>query len=80
MPWGVLNDLMPYEISWLLEQHMEDKKDHFETLAYSFRAGYVSAKSGKPLRLFEDKKQQKDTNLTAESKAKQLEELDNIFD
>lgn len=58
---------------------MEDKKDNYEMIAFSFRAGYVSAKNGKPIKLFEDKKEQKQAKLTAKSKADKLEELNNIF-
>lgn len=81
LPFGSLDDLVAEEIEWLLEGHQEEQKQYFEMLAYSVRAGYVSANNGKPIMLFEDdSKKNTPKKITKEQKENELEALDNLFE
>lgn len=77
LPLSYLDELVPYEIGWLIENHDEKEKEHYELISYAFRVGYVSAKEGKYIPLFD--KESSRQPITLEEKAKGFAELENIF-
>ena len=79
LSFGSLENLTPDELSWLLENHKEEQKAHYEWIAYAFRAGYVSAHNGKKIKLFEEKEVNKVNRITKEEKESQLAYLSGKF-
>ncbi len=65
------------QLSLLLSNHFDDRKDHYEMIAYAFRAGYTSAHSGKKVSLFEDANKQK--RVTQKQREDELRALNEIF-
>ncbi|MGB3160393.1 MAG: hypothetical protein WBA84_04005 [Carnobacterium sp.] len=81
LPLGSLDDLIAEEIEWLLQGYQEEQKQFYEMLAYSFRAGYISANNGKPIQLFEDgSKKNESKKITKSQKENELEALKNLFE
>ena len=53
-PYGTLDDLTVQEVSWLIEGHLEYKKDNYEMVSYAMKTAMASVMSGKDIRLFEN--------------------------
>lgn len=79
LPPHYLDELTPYELGLLMENHQEQQKEHYEMIAYAVRVGYVSAKKGKNISMFEKEQKNKVSKTTKEEKAKTFAELDSIF-
>lgn len=54
LPLGALEDITPYELSWLLEAHYKKEREWFELLNHTIIASIASANSGKKIPLFKE--------------------------
>lgn len=79
LPYGALDEIQPYELNNIFIGREKVKKEELEAIAYAVRAGYVSARTGKKIKLFEEQKQHKVKKVTKEQKERELAELDNLF-
>ena len=83
LPLNSLDDLSPLELSWLSDGHQDNLMDHYESIAWAVRVGYVTANNGKKIQMFDrgDSGDKQATNrITKEQKEKELSELDKIFE
>ena len=74
-----MDELTPRELGWLIENHYEQKKEHYELVAYAFQVGYVKAKTGKQIDMFGKNNKPRVGKVSPEKKKSELTELDNIF-
>ncbi len=84
---GVLNispvdfwELTPKEIMVATDGYYKHQKESLELLSYTIAVGYASAKKGKMIPLFKDKKTKPKVNKVGKEEInKKKEELDKIF-
>lgn len=63
-----------------MENHYEQQKEHYEMISHAFKIGYISAKNGKNIPLFEDNNvMKKDNKITKEQKQEEFAYLEQIF-
>jgi hypothetical protein len=74
-----MDDIQPFQIGLLLDNHTDNKKEHYEMVSYAFRVGYISAKKGKSIPLFEKQQANKVSKVTKEQKENEFAELNAIF-
>ena len=67
------------ELSWLIENDNENKKEHYEMMEMVFAFGYASAKKGKIIPMFKKERNHKVKKIEKEEKEKQLQYLNSLF-
>lgn len=78
-PYGVLEDMEAYEVSWLIEGNLEAKEDYYEMISYAVKNAMVSVNKGKDYRLFEDKRNKNNSKLTQQKREEEIAQLVNTF-
>lgn len=84
LPLGALDDITPYQLSWLLEGHYTKEREWFELLNHTITISVASANSGKKIPLFaeaknEPKQQVKKKFNDVEEKQRELDALKELF-
>lgn len=75
----LLDEMQPYQLGLLMENHMEKNKEHYEMISFAFQLGYYKAKTGKKINMFEKSKKAKVGTITKEQKAQDFKYLDEVF-
>jgi hypothetical protein len=76
---SILDEITLTELGWLIENHLEEQRNYFETMSTSVAFGYASANKGKKIYMFEKPEKEKNRRTTIEEKQEELEYLDSIF-
>jgi hypothetical protein len=79
LPYGALDEYTPGEIMTLNEYYLEDQREHYELTSYAFTLGYASAKKGRRIKMFEDRKEESKGRVTAMQKKAELDYLKGLF-
>ena len=79
MPLHYLDELFPKEYWWLLENHFEKQKEHYELIAYAVQVGYVRANSKKKIKMFEEEDKPKVNTISQERRKNEINDLKEMF-
>lgn len=81
-----LDEVDPHRFSILVNDYYEEKKTHYEFVSYAFKVGYVSARTGKHIEMFESRKSTssegdnpKTIQLTEEEREREINALNEMF-